>query len=70
VNLQSPIPRLALRPSEAAAAIGCSPDFFAEHIDSELRWCRRGRVRVVSVTELQRWLDEHAERVLEDRRAA
>jgi hypothetical protein len=27
---------------------------------------RRGKVRMIPVTELQRYLDEHAERVLDD----
>lgn len=57
-------PRLALRIEEAAASIGVSDDFFREHVSPELAWVRRGRVRIVPVTELQRWLDENAERVL------
>jgi hypothetical protein len=57
--------RLALRCEEAAAALGVSDDFFrASGIAAELRWVRRGRVRVVAVTELQRWLDENGEQVL------
>ena len=31
---------------------------------------RRGRLKLYSVTALQRWLDENAERLLDDRRAA
>lgn len=59
-----PIPRLALTPTEAAASLGISPDFFAEHVDHELRWTRRGRKRLVGVAELERWLAENSERVL------
>jgi len=61
----SGIPRLALRVEEAAAALGVSDDYFRVSIAPELRWCRRGRVKVVAISELQRWLDETAERVLE-----
>ena len=56
--------RLALRPSEASAAIGVSDDYFREHIDHELAWVRRGRSRVVAVAEIERWLERNAERVL------
>jgi excisionase family DNA binding protein len=64
----SPIPRLALRPSEAAAALGISEDYFRE-IAPELRAVRRGRVRLYPVADLSRWLEEHGERVLEGRAA-
>jgi hypothetical protein len=37
--------RLALTPSEAAQALGCSRDFFDKHIGPELRWVRRGRLK-------------------------
>jgi hypothetical protein len=45
--------RLALTPNEAAASIGCSRDFFDEHIAHELRWLRRGRLKFVAVVELE-----------------
>lgn len=61
--------RLALSPDEAAAAIGCSRDFFDEHVLPELRIVRRGRRRIIPVRELDRWLEESASRTLErDRR--
>jgi hypothetical protein len=50
---------------EAPEALGVSHDFFREHIAGELRWVRRGRKKLVSVRELERWLDENASRVLE-----
>jgi hypothetical protein len=59
--------RLALSPDEAAAAIGCSRDFFDAHIAPELRIVRRGRRRFVAVRELARWLDSEAARALEGR---
>jgi hypothetical protein len=69
VRLQSPIPRLALRTGEAAFACGCSEDYFAEHIAPELKFVRRGRLKLVAVSELQRWLDENAEHLFEGRAA-
>lgn len=39
--------RLALSISEAAAALGVSPDYFREHVQPELRIVRRGRRRLV-----------------------
>jgi hypothetical protein len=58
------IPRIALTPPEAAAAIGVGPDFFDENIAPELRMIRRGRKRLVPVVELERWIAENAERAL------
>jgi hypothetical protein len=53
-------PRLALRPEEAAQSLGTSRDYFDEHVAHELRWVRRGRLKVVPVSEIQRWLDANA----------
>jgi hypothetical protein len=58
------IPRIALTPPEAAAAIGVGPDFFDVNVAPELRLVRRGRKRLVPVSELERWTAENAERVL------
>jgi hypothetical protein len=44
---------LALTPHEAAAALGCSRDFFDEHIAPELRWVRGGRLKVVAIAEVE-----------------
>jgi hypothetical protein len=59
--------RLALRIEEAAAALGVSHDFFAEHIAPELRFVRRGRVKLVAVNEIERWLDRNASYALDIR---
>jgi excisionase family DNA binding protein len=56
------VPRLALSKREAAEALGVSVDFFDEQIAHELRMVRRGRRRLVPVRELERWLDDHADR--------
>lgn len=62
------VPRLALRPAEAARALGVSEDYFSEHVGPDLQWVRRGRLKLVSVTELQRWLDRSSARTLEHTR--
>lgn len=62
------VPRLALTPGEAAEALGVSDDFLREHVMHELRWVRRGRKKLVAVTELEAWLDRHGALVLEDAR--
>lgn len=51
------VQRLALSPDEGAASIGCSRDFFDEHVKPELKLIRRGRRVFVSVAELERWLE-------------
>ncbi len=60
--------RLALRPEEAAEALGVSMDYFREHIAHELRTVRRGRIKLYPVTEIQRWLEHEAALALEDHR--
>jgi hypothetical protein len=66
VSAQRELPRLALTRQEAAAAIGVSTDSFERHVQPELRLVRRGRLRLVPVRELERWLDANAARTLED----
>jgi len=66
-KLPASIPRIALTPSEAAAAIGVGPDFFDANVAPELRLIRRGRKRLVPVGELERWISENAEYVLGER---
>jgi hypothetical protein len=63
-RLPASIPRIALTPPEAAAAIGVGPDFFDANVAPELRLIRRGRKRLVPVRELERWTAENAEQVL------
>jgi hypothetical protein len=58
------IPRVTLRPEEAAQALGVSRDFFDESIAPELRVIRRGRLKLYAVKELERWAESNAERVL------
>ena len=57
---------LALTRVEAAVALGMSLDSFERYVQREVRLIRRGRMRVIPVSELEAWLDRNAERVLED----
>jgi hypothetical protein len=60
----APVPRLALSREEAAASIGMSIDSFERHVQPSIRMLRLGRLRLVPVRELERWLDNHAEGTL------
>lgn len=64
---RAPIPRLALTRDEAAAAIGMSVDSFERHVQPTLRLVRLGRMRLIPIHELERWLDDKAARTLEAR---
>jgi len=57
--------RLTLTPQEAAEALGVSRDFFDNHVKPELRVVRRGRLVLVPVRELERWVDANAAGVLD-----
>lgn len=64
--IEAAVPRLALTPVEAAAALGCGETFFSEHVRPELRVIRRGRKVLVPVVELERWMVENTERPVAD----
>ena len=59
------VPRVALSRDEAAASLGISVDSFERYVQPELRLIRRGRLRLVPISELRRWAEEHAETVLQ-----
>ncbi len=59
-KIAAPIPRVALTPSEAAAAIGVGEDFFNEHVRPEIRMIRRGRKSLAPVAEIEKWVSENA----------
>jgi hypothetical protein len=59
-----PVPRIALTQQEACASLGCSEEFFVEHLRPHLRVVRRGRKRLFPVAELRRAVDEMAEYVI------
>jgi hypothetical protein len=58
----APIPRLALTREEAAYALGMSLNSFERHVQPTIRMVRLGRMRLVPVGELERWLGESADR--------
>lgn len=60
------VPRLALTREEAAESLGIGLTTFKEQVQPHLQIVRRGKVRMIPVAELERWLAENAERVLED----
>ncbi len=64
---RSTIPAMALSIEQACAALGVSWDTWAEHIAADVRIVRVGRLKRVPVRELERWLEEHAESVLDRR---
>ena len=63
VRPQTPV--LALSIEDAAAALSVSWDTFHNHIAAELRIVRIGRRKLVPVAELEKWLDQHAEKVID-----
>jgi hypothetical protein len=56
----SGVPRKALRLEEASQSLGVSPDFFREHVAPDLKVVRKGRVRLIPVAELDKWIQENA----------
>jgi Helix-turn-helix domain len=58
-----PVPVLAVDVTEACQALGVSWKTWQEHIAAEVRTVRIGRRKLIAVSELQRWLDEHGEAV-------
>jgi len=59
-----PVPRVALTRIEAAAALGIGIDSFDRHVAADVRMIRRGRLRMIPVSELERWATEQAERTI------
>lgn len=59
-NRPAPL-RLGLTVEEAARAVGVSESSFKRHVQPELRIVRRGRLRIIPVPEIERWLDGNAE---------
>jgi hypothetical protein len=57
--------RLALTRAEAARALGMSIDSFERYVQPELRLVRRGKLRLIPVAEIERWLVENASRTLD-----
>ena len=64
----APVPRIALRPGEAAASLGLSRSTFYERVMPQVRCITVGRVRLVAVSELERWAEREARRLSETKR--
>jgi hypothetical protein len=60
-------PKLALGIDEAAESFSLSRDTFERYVLPELRKARAGRRIVISVKELERWLENNSSRALEGR---
>jgi hypothetical protein len=50
---------------EAAAALGMSINSFERHVQPELRLVRRGKLRLIPVREIERWLEDNSDLALE-----
>lgn len=62
-NTRRALPRLSVKPDEAAEMLGVSRDYLDEHIKPELRIIRRGaKTILIPVAELERWLEKSAAR--------
>ncbi len=56
-------PTLTLSVEQACEALGVSWDTWRAHIEPDVRLVRLGRRKLIPVSELQAWLDRHAESV-------
>lgn len=56
---------LAVDRATAAAMLGMSVDSAERYVFPQLRIVRRGRMRIVPVSEIARWLDDNAELALD-----
>jgi excisionase family DNA binding protein len=59
-------PRLALSRAEAAESLGMSVDSFERYVQGHVRLVRLGRLVLVPVSELERWLEANAALTLEE----
>jgi hypothetical protein len=58
------VPQLLVTRTDAAKACAMSMDSWERYVQPHVRLVRRGRLRLVPVTELERWIAENAERTL------
>jgi hypothetical protein len=55
---------VAVTREQAAAMLGMGLTSFEQHVQPELRMIRKGKLRLVPVSELERWVEANAERIL------
>jgi len=60
-HVEVPVPALALRRAESAAALGVSVETFDQHVRPELPVIRVAGVTAYPVSGLQAWLERHEE---------
>jgi hypothetical protein len=65
VRVEDGAPCLAVQHKDAPAVLGLKKTSFEKYVVPEVRCVRLGSMRVYPVAELERWLERHAERVLE-----
>ena len=58
--------RLALSRRRAADALSMRLTSFEQYVQPHVKLIRRGRMRLVPVAELERWIDENAESTLRE----
>lgn len=61
VSVQPAAAPLAMTRSDAAAALGMSLTSFEQYVQPHIGLVRKGRLRVVPVAELERWVAENTE---------
>jgi hypothetical protein len=70
VKEQASLPRLAYRVGEAAQVLGMSEDSFSRYVAPRLKWSRFGAVKLVSLRELEAFLERTSAHTLDDGEAA
>jgi hypothetical protein len=64
-NSRLHIAPIAVGPDQAAELLSISRDHFERHVQHDLRWIRRGRRKLVLVSDLREWAERNAARTLE-----
>ena len=65
VRVEDGAPCLAVQHKDAPAVLDMGKTSFEKYVVPEVRCLRLGSMRLYPVRELERWLERHAERVLE-----
>ena len=59
------VPRIALTKAEAAESLGMSVDSFERYVQDDVKLVRRGRLVLVPVRELERWVERNGATTLD-----
>lgn len=60
------VPRLALTKAESAEALAMSTDSFERYVQDDVKLVRKGRLVLVDVRELERWLERNGAKTLDE----